>query len=98
MAPSPPRASACSWPGSTSTATPSGKAFGEMVNASSQTAAFDPQGNLVYSAGYFGDIDFGAGPVAGGPSSITLTKFNPAGAALWSKKLATYMNSAVTVD
>lgn len=74
------------------------KAFGDMVNASNQTAAFDPDGNVVYGTGYFGDIDFGAGPVTGGSSSFTITKFDVAGGALWSKKYATYMATSVAVD
>jgi hypothetical protein len=73
------------------------KAFGDMVNASSQTASFDLDGNILYAAGYFGDIDFGAGPVTGGSHSLTITKYSVAGAALWSKKLATYMSSPLAV-
>ena len=72
-------------------------AFGEMVNASSQTAAIDSDGNVIFSAGYYGDIDFGAGPVTGGAQSLTVTKFSPAGDALWSKKLAASMAHTMTV-
>lgn len=74
------------------------KAFGDKVGASNQVAAFDAAGAVVYAVGYFGDIDFGLGPVSGGSASLTITKYSFAGDPLWSKKLATYMNSSVAVD
>jgi hypothetical protein len=61
--------------------------FGDYYNRAYATVAADGTGNIVLVGFFFGEVDFGGGPLtSAGESDMFLAKFDANGAHLWSRR------------
>jgi uncharacterized protein (AIM24 family) len=60
--------------------------FGDGSDQIGQSVAFDPSGNVVMTGSFWGNVDFGGGPLTcAGWSDIFLAMFDASGTHLWSQ-------------
>jgi hypothetical protein len=60
---------------------------GSYGSQSGQAIAAAPNGDVILAGNFIGDISFGHGQVNANSQSVFLTRFDPGGVELWSKKL-----------
>ncbi len=59
--------------------------YGDALMDQAWSVAADSAGNVIVSGIFSGSIDFGGGPLMGGPANIFVAKLDPFGNQLWSK-------------
>lgn len=78
------------------------KRFGDSKYQEPLGVATDPDGNVIVTGVFSGDVDFGLGPLeSAGDNDIFLAKLSPEGGALWAKRFGdeqTQQNAVVAVD